>query len=177
LRGYTWEQYLSIEQVFEGTGTRVRFWRGQLEIRPPVSEHHENRKSHLARLIEAFFLERDIEFYAKGNYTLLKPQEAGGEPDECYCLRENKEWPDLVVEVALTSGGFSKRSFCATFPIPELWIWRNDSLEVHDFDPATAAYHSLPESRQLPGIDLNWLVECSRIEATSQGIKTFRSRL
>jgi Uma2 family endonuclease len=107
----------------------------------------------------------------------LKPQEAGGEPDECYCLRENKEWPDLVVEVALTSGGFSKRSFCATFPIPELWIWRNDSLEVHDFDPATAAYHSLPESRQLPGIDLNWLVECSRIEATSQGIKTFRSRL
>ncbi len=91
--------------------------------------------------------------------------------------RENKQWPDLVVEVALTSGGISKRAFYATFPIPELWIWRKEQLEVPQFDSATGTYQAAPESRQLPGMDLDWLVQCSRIEATSQAIKTFRSRL
>ncbi len=177
LHGYSWEQYLSIEAFFEETGTRVKFLHGDLEIMPPVSEHHENRKSHIGRLIEAFCLERDIEYFAKGSYTMLKPGESGGEPDECYCFGENKPWPDLVVEVALTSGGLSKRAFYATFPVPELWIWRKDRLEVHAFDPDREAYEAVEASRQLPGIDLGWLVECSRLEATSQAVKAFRARL
>jgi len=177
LPGFTWEQYLAIEKCFEETGVGIRYLKGYLEIMPPVSERHEERKSHLGCLIEAWCLEKDIEFYTRGNFTMTVPKVAGGEPDESFSFREKKEWPDLVVEVALTSGGLSKRSFYASFPVPELWIWRKDALEVYVFNGETGAYEAVEESRQLPGIDLAWLVECSRIASTSQAIKTFRQRI
>ena len=173
----TWEQYLSIEELFEESGVQIRFLQGKLEIAPPVSEYHENRKSHIARLVETWCVEKDVNFFGKGNYTMLNPEESGGEPDECYCLRENKEWPDLVIEVALTSGGLSKRKFYATFPIPELWIWRNEKLEVHTFNLDTQEYETAEESVQLPGIDLDCLVECSQLESTRDAIVTFRDRI
>lgn len=174
LSGYTWQQYLSIEKCFEETGTQVRFLHGQLEIMPPVSEHHEERKSHLGRLIEAWCLEKDIDFFTRGNFTMAKPEESGGEPDESYSFGEKKKWPDLVVEVALTSGGLSKRKFYATFPVPELWIWRKDQLEVHLYNEGTSEYEKAEESVSLAGINLDWLVECSMIPATSQAIRAFR---
>ena len=90
LYGYSWDQYLSIEKFFEETGTRVRFLKGQLEIMPPVSECHEERKSHLGRLIEAWCLEKGTEFFTRGNFTMLKPEESGGEPDESYSFHEKK---------------------------------------------------------------------------------------
>lgn len=177
LNGYTWEQYLSIEEIFRERGTRVRFLQGELEIMAPVSENHERKKSNIGCLIEAWCLEKDIEFISKGNYTMTKPDESGGEPDECYCFHEDKQWPDLVVEVALTSGGLSKRAFYATFPVPEIWIWRQDSLEVHLFNNSKNEYSKADTSEQLPGIDLAWLVDCSNIKLTSEAIKTFRSKL
>ena len=88
LPGFTWEQYLSIEELFEESGVQIRFLQGKLEIMPPVSEYHENRKSHIARLVETWCVEKDVNFFGKGNYTMLNPEESGGEPDECYCLRE-----------------------------------------------------------------------------------------
>lgn len=92
-------------------------------------------------------------------------------------LREDKEWPDLAVEGALTSGGLSKRKFYATFPVPELWIWRKDNLEVHVFDATKGEYDLSESSTQLPGIDIAWLVECSKIHITSEAIKSFRSKI
>ena len=178
LFGYSWEQYLSIEKVFEETGTKVRFLRGRLEIMPPVSENHEVKKSHIGCLIEAWCLEKEIEFFTRGNFTMLNPEESGGEPDESYSFGEaKKKWPDLIVEVALTSGGLSKREFYATFPVPELWIWRKGALEVHLFDKDSKEYVESDESQQLPGIDLDWLVECSKISSTSKAIKTFREKI
>lgn len=176
LNGYTWEQYLSIEEIFRERGTRVRFLRGQLEIMAPVSENHERKKSNIGRLIECWCLEKGIEFIGKGNYTMSKPDESGGEPDECYCFHEDKEWPDLVVEVALTSGGLSKRAFYATFPVPELWIWREESLEVHLYNEDKGEYVKVEQSMQLPEIDLSWLVDCSKIALTSKAIRTFKSK-
>ena len=82
-----------------------------------------------------------------------------------------------MVEVALSSGGLSKRGFYATFPVPELWFWRNNALEVHLFDEKKGEYLVSQNSQHLPGIDLEWLVECSKIPATSQAIKTFRKKL
>ena len=177
LPGFSWDQYLAIEKEFEETGVQIRFLNGYLEIMPPVSEYHENRKTHIGRLVETWCVEKDVNFFGKGNYTMLNPEKAGGEPDECYCLRENKQWPDLVVEVALTSGGLSKREFYVTFPVAELWIWRKEALEIHVYNEATSEYEVAEESVQLPGIDLEWLVECSRLESTRDAIVQYRSKL
>lgn len=174
LEGYTWEQYLSLDELFQDSGVRVRYLDQHIEIMPPVSEPHEQKKSNIACLVEAWCLDHDMEFWARGSMTLIKAKEAGGEPDECYHFRSKKEYPDLVIEVALTSGGLSKRAFYAKFPIPELWIWRQNTLEIWVFNPETAGYERRAASKVLPSIDLVALARCAQIEQTSEAIRMFR---
>lgn len=177
LQGYSWEQYLSIDELFSESGVRVRFLDHFLEIMAPVSLQHENRKSNLGCLVESWCLDKGIEFMVWGNTTLTNPEKSGGEPDESYCFHEKKEFPDLVIEVALTSGGLSKRAFYATFGIPELWIWREDDLEIHEFNDESGEYDRVSASVVLPGIDTGALVECARMEFASQAIREFRKRI
>jgi len=176
LSGYTWQQYQSIEELFSGSGVRVRFLDHQIEIMAPVSEAHEERKSHLGCLVETWCLERRIRFCIRGNTTLLRQDEGGGEPDESYCFGEKKPVPDLAIEVALTSGGLSKRAFYAKFAVPELWIWRQERLEVFVWDVEEGNYRASVESAVLPGLDLGLLVECARMEYASDAIQEFRRR-
>ncbi len=176
LPGYSWQHYLSLDALFEDSGVRVRFLRNYIEIMAPISENHEERKVHLSRLVEAWCLARDIEVFGRGSTTLKIPNEAGGEPDESYCFHEKKARPDLVIEIALTSGGLSKRAFYGAFRIPELWIWRNDALEVHGFDEATGEYHARTTSAVLEGIDLSALAECAVLPSINQAVRAFRER-
>jgi Uma2 family endonuclease len=178
LHGYTWRQYQSIEELFTSLsgGVRVRFLDHQLEIMAPVSEAHEERKSHLGRLVKAWSFHQGIRFAIRGKTTLLRPEEAGGEPDESYCFGEKKDVPDLAFEVALTSGGLSKRAFYAKFAVPELWIWRRDHLEVFVWDAASQNYQPVRESMVLLGLDLSLLEECARMEYASDAVREFQRR-
>lgn len=177
LRGYTWDQYISIEELFSLSGVRVRFLGNEIEIMAPVSEEHENRKSNIGCLVEAWCLEKGIRFFIRGNTTMTRPGSAGGEPDEAYCFGEKKEISDLVIEVALTSGGIGKRSFYREFRVPELWFWRNNQLEVHVFDESKDEYVASDQSHVLPGIDLVALEGCARMEYASDAILEFRKRI
>jgi Uma2 family endonuclease len=177
LSGYTWEQYQSIEELFSGSGVRVRFLDHELEIMAPVSEEHEERKSHLGCLVETWCSHRGMRFFIRGNTTMTRPGEASGEPDESYCFGEKKPVPDLVIEVALTSGGLSKRAFYQKFGVPELWIWRQDRLEVFCWNPTTRDYTPSGESRVLPGLDLGALAECARMDCASDALTEFRKRI
>lgn len=177
LQGYSWEQYLSIEELFSQSGVRVRFLQPYLEITAPVSLEHEYRKSHLGRLVETWCFEKQIKFIICGNATLTNPGNSGGEPDESYFFHEKKTTPDLVIEVALTSGGLSKRAFYASLNVPELWIWRNDALEVHQLNEAKDGYDQIDESVQLQGINLSDVEECAVMEFASEAVIEFKKRL
>jgi len=174
----TWEQYLAVDAALgDRRGVKVRFLQGYLEIMFPTSLEHERRKSHLGRLVETWCLERDVEFFINGEATLRREFEAAGAPDESYIFHAEKDRPDLVIEVALTSGGLSKRAFYKRFGIPELWIWRNDQLEIHQLSAETGDYESVTQSAVLPGIPLGDVEECARIESASQAIREFRRRI
>ena len=177
LPGYTWAQYLSLDELFHDSGTRVRFLNHTLEIMPPISEAHKERKVHLGRLVDAWCVERGIEQFGRGSATLKLTEVAGGEPDESFCFGVKKEIPDLVIEVALTSGGLSKRAFYSRFQVPELWIWRDEALEVHVFDPEATAYVPSAESRVLSGLDLAAVAECAVLPSITQAVAAFRKRL
>jgi len=176
LPGYTWAHYMSLDELFQDSGVRVRFLDHYLEIMAPISEPHEHRKSHVATLLETWCIDRDIELFMRGSTTLKIPEEAGGEPDESYCFHEQKPRPDLVLEIALTSGGLSKRAFYAKFEIPELWIWREDRLEVHVWNAAARTYAASPVSVQLPGIDLAAIQVCALLPSINQAVREFRKR-
>ena len=177
LPGYSWAHYLSLDELFQDTGVRVRFLDHYLEIMPPISEPHEHRKTHVACLLENWCIDRDTEVFGKGSTTLKIPEEAGGEPDESYSFHEHKPRPDLVLEVALTSGGLSKRAFYAKFEIPELWIWREDRLEVHVWNAGTRKYEPSATSVVLPGIDLAAIQDCALLPSINQAVREFRKRV
>lgn len=60
----------------------------------------------ISRLLEAYLEENRIRFWGLGSMILKgEDKQAGKEPDECYCLRTDKDIPDLAIEVIYTSGG------------------------------------------------------------------------
>ncbi len=177
LPGYTWDHYLSLDELLSGSGVRVRFLNHHIEIMAPISAEHEEKKVHLGRLVDVWCEERDIASFGRGSTTLKREGQAGGEPDESFHFGEVKDRPDLVIEIALSSGGLSKRAFYAEFGVPELWIWRKDALEVYILDPATGSYRASAASEVLPGVDLDALAECTLLPSTSAAIKTFRARI
>ncbi len=113
----------------------------------------------------------------RGQATMrLALKEAGAEPDESWCIAEEKEFPDLVLEIALTSGGVSKLEIYRRFKVPEVWFWRRGKLEIFALD-SSENYQLLRASRLLPGLDIALLERCVGIRSWQQARRTFRSAL
>ena len=100
----------------------------------------------------------------------------GGEPDESYTFGSKRgEAPQLVLEVALSSGGIEKLPFWAEKEIPEVWIWQNGRLHV--FGLRGGNYEPLSESRCLPGFPFPLAEELLPMEPPSAAVREFRRRL
>lgn len=175
LPGYTWDQYLSLGELFQHSGVQVRFLNNIIEITPPVSQDHESRKVHVSRLVEQWCLEKDITLIARGSTAIKEEKVAGGEPDESYCIGESKLYPDLAIEIALTSGGLSKRAFFyKIYEVPEIWIWRDEKIEVFLFAPESKEYLESQESKMLPGINLKAIEACALLPSINEAVREFR---
>ena len=86
-------------------------------------------KKVIARLLERYAEELDISLHGYGSTTFRREAKARGlEPDECYCIGELKEIPDLAIEVILTSGGLDKLDVYKGLEIPEVLLWQNNQL-------------------------------------------------
>ena len=111
LYGVNWQQYKTLQATLNDfPGLRMFYLEGTLEIMSPSPEQ-EVDKTTIARLIEIHALERDIDLTGYGSTTFRKPaQERGLEPDECYCFGQLKEFPDIALEVIVSSGGIDKVS-------------------------------------------------------------------
>ena len=69
---------------------RLSYLEGVLEIMA-TSREHEELKTTIAMLLEAYFQEARIRFHAMGSATFRKEMaQRGLEPDECYCSRGDK---------------------------------------------------------------------------------------
>ena len=110
----------------------------------------------------------------------LALQRAGAEPDESWCIGEPKEFPDLVLEIALTSGGVSKLELYHRVQVPEVWFWRRGKLEIFTLREHGSAYkqQSGPvHSRLLPGLDIALLERCVTIPSWQEARRAFRAGL
>ncbi len=134
---------------------RMSYLDGALELMSP-SKHHERAKSYLGRLIEAFALERDIDLSPYGGWTLKNaPKESGAEPDECYIIGpdQEKETPDLVIEVVWTSGGIDKLEIYRRLGVGEAWFWQDGHITVYVL--RHSQYQTVAQSLLFPGLDLH----------------------
>lgn len=178
--GLSWERYLAFDKALgdDRPGPRFYYLDGELEIMT-VSDEHERVKKWLAGFMEDYFLEAGLEIMTRGQATMRSPlEEAGAEPDESWCIGEEKKFPDLVLEIALTSGGISKLELYRRFQVPEVWFWRKGRLDVFALRQAKDGYDQLQAaSRLLPDLDVGLLERCVAIQSWREARRTFRAGL
>lgn len=133
LYGVSWEQYDTLVSMFmdQFPGLRMTFLEGTLEIMGTCSQH-ERLKKIIARLLEMYAVEKRITLNGYDNTTFRKEaQQRGLEPDECYCLGELREVPDIAIEIIITSGAIDKLSVYQGLGLTEVWFWQDNQFNLY----------------------------------------------
>jgi Uma2 family endonuclease len=175
--GISWDGYQAFDKALGDNrpGPRLYYLNGELEIMT-TSHEHERIKKWIADFLGDYFMAAGIEIVPRGQATIRRLKQAGAEPDESWCIGQEKEFPDLVLEVALTSGGINKLDIYRTFKIPEVWFWRRDRLEIFVLGPLET-YEVTEKSRLLPGLNIPLVERCAAIRSWQQARQAFRAGL
>lgn len=176
MSGVSWEQYQELDSALgeDRPEPRLYFLDGELEIMTTYLLH-ERLKEWLGTLVEDYLYQTGIETFPHGQATLKRLSEAGAEPDKSWCFGQEKEHPDLIVEIALTSGGLDKLEIYRRFSIPEIWLWRKRAVEIWTLLPDGSAYNGpAAKSRLLPSLDLAPLERCLGMDSWRGARQAFR---
>jgi Uma2 family endonuclease len=151
----SWQQLEEIDRAISKLGRfKLAYLDTTLEIMP-ISEEHEEFKSTLGLLLDAYMRFAKIRFYKRGSPTMgTQELAARGEPDESYNLDTRKPYPDLVVEVVKTSGGVDKLELYRRMGVAEVWFWEDGVLDLYQLDEA-GIYQKVSKSRLLPNLPLD----------------------
>ncbi len=173
LYNITWEQFEQLDLTLADTGARLTYLDGMLEIMVPLSEAHEEPKSTVRSLVEIFLRERNIRFYIRGSQTQGKQEDSGRlEPDESYSIGTKKPVPDLAIEVTVTSGGINKLVIYARLKVPEVWFWKDGTIDVYCLRDG-GTYEKVTQSELLPDLDIALVAEHSRMADQYDAIQSF----
>lgn len=172
LSNVTWEKLEKLDEDMTGTGARLTYLDGLLEIMAPLSDDHETPKKTCAQLIEAYMRVKKIRFYASGSATLgMKAVGARKEPDESYSLGERKSVPDLAIEITATSGGIDVLEIYRRIGVQEVWFWEDGVTEVYVL--RSTGYELVRQSELLPDLDLRSLEFHSRMADQYDAVEAF----
>ena len=175
--GMSWERYLALDKALgdDRPGPRFYYLDGDLEIMT-TSIEHERIKKWIGGFLEIYLEETGLEIMPRGQATMRQAlKQAGAEPDESWCIGQEREFPDLVLEIALTSGGVTKLDIYQRFQIPEVWFWRRGKIEI--FALGADHYELAPASRLLPRLDTTLIERCVAIRSWRQARQSFRAGL
>lgn len=176
LHNISWEHFELIDSALDGTGARLTYLDGTLEIMSPLSDEHEESKTTIGMLLEAYMQEREIRFYGRGGPSLGKKEDgARREPDESYNLETKKAIPDIVIEVVVTGGGIDKLQCYKRLRAPEVWFWQGGQLSLYRL--REEGYDEIPQSEFLPDLDLDLLVRCAKMPDQYDAVREFRKTI
>lgn len=97
-------------------------------------------------------------YFPLGSTTFRKQAKSGGtEPDESYCIGTEKYFPDLAIEVVLTSGGIDKLEVYKRLGVKEVWFFKNNQFEVYVL--LGESYEQVAQTELMPGLDLKILAQ------------------
>ena len=174
--GLTWREFKVVEQLLDSPGVRLSFLDGVLEIRRMPGEKHETIKERIGSLLDLYLLQVGIDYQPTGSMTLESPSGlVKREADKSYKLGANRERPDLVVEVVVTSGGINKLEAYKRLQISEVWFWENGRLRLYSL--SEDGYAEVDQSFVLPDLDIVLLARCINIENHLQAMREFRQAI
>lgn len=177
IHNISWKQYDAFLALLgeDHPGVRTHYLEGILEIMT-VSAKHENVKKMLARLVEVYALERDVDLNAFGSMTFRRrAKERGLEPDECYFIGREKKAPDIAFEVILSRGVLDRLAIYEGLGVPEVWIWRRDAFEIYKL--MRSGYQRRARSELLPELDFTKLALFVERKDQTQAVREFRDGL
>jgi Uma2 family endonuclease len=166
LEGISWQQYEILLATLGDNfpNLRLNYLEGTLEITTNSPEHEELKKV-IGMLLEAYFQETRTRFHALGSATFRKAMKLRGlEPDECYCLGAKKEFPDLAIEIVLTSGIVNKLEIYQGLGVTEVWQWQEGQFVIRHL--RSTGYEQILNSELLPNLDIQLLA--SYVNPTEQ---------
>lgn len=157
LHGVPWWTYVALRDALEDrAGLKMTYLHGTLELMSP-STLHEDAKKIIARLIEVWAMERDLDLRGFGGATFRREaMERGLEPDECYKLGKlvDDAVPDIAIEVIVTNGLVNKMSVYAGLRVPEVWEWRPSSGMIVVHRLVGEGYERRDRSELVPELDV-----------------------
>ena len=172
----SWREFKAVEQLLSRPGVRLSFLDGVLEIRRRPGRKQETAKQRISTLVDLYLEYAGIDFTPTGSVTL--ESETGRvkrEADLSYELGPNREFPDLAVEVVVTSGGINKLEAYKRLQIPEVWFWENGALRMYSL--GADGYAEVDRSFVLPDLDIVLLVRCINIENHLQAMREFKQTI
>ena len=179
IHGVTWSTYVVLRDSLDDqrAGVRLTYLEGALELMSP-SDDHEASKKLLARLLEAYAEEMDLDLDGHGSTTFRdEAVKRGLEPDECYTLgRGKKKVPDIAIEVVFSPPRLDKLAVYQGLAVPEVWVYRGGKLAVWAL--REDAYEEGTRSLALPKLDLELMVSFVRLgESQTKLVKAFREAM
>jgi Uma2 family endonuclease len=176
LYGVSWQEYEILGATLgDRPNLRMNYLEGTLEIMAP-SREHESLKTIIARLLEAYAEEKDIALNGYGSTTFKKQaKQRGLEPDECYCIGEMREVPDIALEVVVSSGGIDKLPIYEGLEVPEVWFWQDSKFYVYRL--RTQGYVAIDHSEFLPGLDFTMLPEYIDVDNQTRAVRAYRKAI
>ena len=177
LDGVSWQQYELLLATLgdDFPALRLSYLEGTLEIMT-TSPLHEELKSIIRMLLEAYFQEFQIRYHCIGSATFRKmARQRGLEPDECYCLGQKKEVPDLAIEVVLSSGMVDKLEIYRGLDVTEVWVWEAGQFTIRHL--RTDGYERITRSELLPDCDIELLARYVKPEEQFDAVMAFREEL
>lgn len=170
LEGVSWTTFRQLSEEKQGSGIRLTYECGRLEIMAP-SRMHEKFKRLMGRMIETAAEELDLPLDSGSSMTFRQAETARGlEADECYWIQNaaavtGKDTidfatdppPDLAIEVDLTSSSLDKFGIYASLGVPEVWRYDGQSLRVVTLLPSGDSYEETGRSLAFPGLSLEWI--------------------
>ena len=172
----SWREFKVVEQLLSRPGVRLSFLDGVLEIRRMPGEKHETIKERIGSLLDLYLLQMGIDYQPTGSMTLESPSGlVKREADKSYKLGANREFPDLAVEVVVTSGGINKLEAYKRLQIPEVLFWENGALRMYSL--GADGYAEVDRSFVLPDLDVVLLARCINIENHLQAMREFKQTI
>lgn len=174
----SWEKFEQIETTFKDIeGVRFIYLDEELEIIMSPSQAHEDAKSTIGLLLEAYMRAKKIRFYTTGSVTLGKKEITGRkEADESYNIYSKKEIPDLVIEVIITSGDINILEIYRRIGIQEVWFYQDGLLTVYVLKDGE--YSKVNQSQLLPKLNLENFTKYvnypDQYDAVTEFIKTLK---
>jgi len=172
LQGISWQEYLKLDSTLENVpGVRLSYLAGTLQIMT-LSPKHEAVKTTIGRLLEMYAFAKNISLHGYGSTTYRREVKASGlEPDECYFIGEIKDFPDLAIEVIITSGGINKLAIYQGLGVREVWFWEEGKFTLYNL--VENEYQPVNCSQFFPDLDFAVLSQYVQPFNQPQAVRDF----